>query len=141
MLYFSIALSAIAMGMQSATITHLDIPGVVTTFLTGTITSIGISIVNGARKGFGEKLRGNPKKLPIPKTLEQRIELQLIIFIAYGIMAVITGYFEYHHWLFLPLLPLMLIIIVLIIVINRPSHPHMEKNVQQAKGEELELKK
>jgi len=40
-LYISIILSAIAMGLQSAAIRHLHIPGVVTTFITGTITSIG----------------------------------------------------------------------------------------------------
>lgn len=130
-LYISIVLSAIAMGIQSATIWHLKIPGVVTTFLTGTITTIGMSVVNGIKKSFGKKIKkdGFPE-LPMPKTLEQRIELQVIIFIAYGCTAVITGWLEYHGSHLLPFLPLTLIIIVLLIVISRPNHPHILNNLR-----------
>src|SRR5690242_3754765 len=45
-LYVSIIVSAVAMGLQSVTIRYLRIPGVVTTYLTGTITTI-ISEVTG----------------------------------------------------------------------------------------------
>src|SRR3989442_14814395 len=37
--YALIALSAVAMGMQSAAIRHLNVPGVATTYITGTLTS------------------------------------------------------------------------------------------------------
>ncbi len=127
-LYISIVLSAIAMGIQSVTIWHLNIPGVVTTFLTGTITSIGMSAVTGFKKGFRNKIKGEFPELPLPKNLEQKIGLQIIVFVAYGITAVITGWMEYRGFLLLPLLPLTLIIVVLIIVINRPAHPHILKN-------------
>ncbi|HSN10073.1 MAG TPA: YoaK family protein [Hanamia sp.] len=136
-LYISIILSAIAMGIQSATIWHLKIPGVVTTFLTGTITTIGMSTVNGIKKSFGKKLKENEfPGLPIPKTLERRIELQVIIFISYGCTAVLTGWLEYHGSHLLPLLPLTLIIIVLLIVINRPEHPHILRNLRHSNAEE-----
>ncbi len=65
-LYISIVLSAIAMGIQSATIWHLKIPGVVTTFLTGTITTIGMSVVNGIKRSFGKKKK-NFLNCPCPK--------------------------------------------------------------------------
>ena len=51
-LYISIVLAGISMGIQSATIRHLNIPGIVTTFLTGTITSIGMSMVKGMKERF-----------------------------------------------------------------------------------------
>ncbi|MEO8821325.1 MAG: YoaK family protein [Ginsengibacter sp.] len=79
-LYISIVLSAIAMGIQSATIRHLNIPGIVTTFLTGTITSIGMSTVTGFRSGFRKKVKRELPQLPLPKNLEQRIELRVIVF-------------------------------------------------------------
>lgn len=133
-LYISIVLSAIAMGIQSAAIRHLNIPGVVTTFITGTITSIGVGAVSGLRNGFRKKIKEKFSELPLPKNLEQKIELQVIVFVAYGITAVITGWMEYLGFLLLPLLPLTLIIIVLIIVIYRPAHPRILKNLSQAES-------
>jgi len=130
-LYSSIILSAIAMGIQSATIWHLKIPGVVTTFLTGTITSIGMSTVTGFRKGFQKKIKDEVSELPLPKNLEQRIGLQIIVFVSYGMTAVITGWMEYHNFYLLPLLPLILIIIVLAIVVYQPGHPHILKNLSK----------
>jgi len=137
-LYISIVLSAIAMGIQSATIWHLNIPGVVTTFLTGTITSIGMSTVTGFRKGFQKKIKGDFTELPLPKNLEQRIGLQIIVFVSYGITAIITGWMEYHNFHLLPLLPSILITIVLVIVVYQPEHPHILKNLSQIKSIETQ---
>lgn len=116
-LYISIILSAAAMGMQSAAIRHLKIPGVVTTFITGTITSIAMSTVNGLRMGF-KKHEKNKSKIPIVKNLEQRVTLQVIIFFVYALTAVFTGWIEYHGAVLLPVFPLVLIVCVLIIVIK-----------------------
>lgn len=135
-LYVSILLAAVAMGIQSVTIWHLNVPGVVTTFLTGTITSIGMSIVNGIRKGFRKKTTKNFSELPIPRNLYQRFELQFIVFFAYGSTAVITGWLEYRGSHLLPLLPLSLIIVVLIIVISRPTHPHLLNNLKETESKE-----
>ncbi len=113
-LFISIGLSAIAMGMQSATVRNLKIPGVVTTFITGTITSIAMSLVQGARQGF-KKQEKTSGMVPI-SNLEQRFELQLMVFFAYGLTAVFTGWVEFHGPQFLPVLPLLLILIVVGIV-------------------------
>jgi len=127
-LYISILLSAIAMGIQSATIRHLNIPGVVTTFITGTITSIGMSAVSGLRNGFKKKVKNGLPQLPVTKNLEQRIELQTMVFSAYGLTAVFTGWIEYRGATLLPLLPLVLILFVLVICIMRPQNPHFDAN-------------
>jgi uncharacterized membrane protein YoaK (UPF0700 family) len=126
-LYVSIILAGISMGIQSATIRHLNIPGVITTFLTGTITSLGMSTIKGIKSGFKKKIKKEPSGLPVPKNLEQRIELQVIVFFAYAGTAVLTGWLEFHHARFLPFLPLLLIICVLVIVISRPEHPHLHR--------------
>ncbi|MGN6195691.1 MAG: YoaK family protein [Ginsengibacter sp.] len=123
-LYISILLSAIAMGMQSATVRHLNIPGVVTTFITGTITSIGMSAVKGLRNGFKRKIKDGSVQLPVAKNLEHRIELQILVFLAYGLTAVLTGWIEYHGDTLLPVLPLVLILFVIVIAIMRPENPH-----------------
>jgi uncharacterized membrane protein YoaK (UPF0700 family) len=125
-LYVSILLSAVAMGIQSATIRHLNIPGVVTTFITGTITSIGMSAVSGLRNGFKRKVKDGLPQLPVIKNLEQRIELQVMVFFAYGLTAVFTGWIEYHGATLLPVLPLILILSVLVICVMRPQNPHFE---------------
>jgi uncharacterized membrane protein YoaK (UPF0700 family) len=125
-LYVSILLSAVAMGIQSATIRHLNIPGVVTTFITGTITSIGMSAVSGLRNGFKRKVKDGLPQLPVIKNLEQRIELQVMVFFAYGLTAVFTGWIEYHGATLLPVLPLILILSVLVICVMRPQNRHFE---------------
>jgi len=127
-LYVSIILAGSAMGIQSATIRHLNIPGIITTFLTGTITSIGMSMVKGIKSGFNKKVKRANPAVPSPKTLEQRIELQVIVFMAYAGTAVFTGWMEFHRPRFLPLLPLILVISVLLIVVKQPGHPHLQSN-------------
>lgn len=131
LLYISIVLAGISMGIQTSTIRHLQIPGIITTFLTGTITSIGMSMVKGIKSGFKKKVKRAHPELPTPKTLEERFELQIIIFFAYAGTVVFTGWMEFHNSHFLPLLPLLLIISVLVIVISRPEHSHIINNLRQ----------
>lgn len=130
-LYISIILSAIAMGMQSATVRHLNIPGVVTTFITGTITSIGMSAVKGVRNGFKKKVKDGLPQLPVTQNLEQRIKLQIAVFLVYVLTAVFTGWLEFRKATLLPLLPLILVLCVLVIVIMRPGNPHFSKNIAE----------
>ena len=121
-LYISIILSAIAMGLQSAVIRHLHIPGVVTTFITGTITSISMSAVKGLHQGFKKPEKESIEDVPIARNLSERIQLQIMVFVAYLLTAVFTGWIENHVAGFLPVLPLLLIIGVLtILLIQRPS--------------------
>lgn len=116
-LYISIILSAIAMGLQSAAIRHLHIPGVVTTFITGTITSIAASAAKGLRQGFKYSEKESIEDVPVAKNLNQRIQLQLMVFLAYLLTAVFTGWIENHLAGFLPALPLLLIAGVVVIML------------------------
>ena len=54
-----IALSALAMGIQSAAVRRLDVPGVATTYVTGTLTSMVTGLVAGPRlRARGMRLQG-----------------------------------------------------------------------------------
>lgn len=118
-LYIGILLSAISMGIQSATIWHLNIPGVVTTFITGNITSIGMSVVKGLRNGFIKNIREQNKEIPYVRNLKGRIEIQLIVLFTYIFSAIFTGWIEFHGSEFMPLLPFGLIVIVVAITIKQ----------------------
>jgi len=87
-----------------------------------------MSMVKGIKSGFKKKVKNANAAVPSPKTLEQRIELQIVVFIAYAGTAVFTGWMEFHSPKFLPFLPLILIIGVLLIVIKQPGHPHLQSN-------------
>ena len=115
-LYIAILLSAISMGIQSATIWHLDIPGVVTTFITGNITSIGMSTIKGLRRGFKKNVRTSTSMIPFVRNPENRIELQLLVLGTYIFSAIFTGWMENLAPKYLPLLPLVLILGVVAIL-------------------------
>lgn len=80
-----ISLSGIAMGMQSATVKKFDLPGIVTTYITGTITTFTLGTVRRLRH------------LPMPESeqrahpridWERRLELQAGVFIVYIVSAI-----------------------------------------------------
>jgi hypothetical protein len=87
-----------------------------------------MGMVKGIKSGFKKKVKKANPAVPGPKTLEQRIELQAIVFGAYAGTAVFTGWMEFHRPRFLPVLPLMLVISVLLIVIKQPGHPHLQSD-------------
>lgn len=117
-LYIAVLLSAISMGLQSAAIWHLDIPGVVTTFMTGNITSIGLNTVRGWKQGFKKRIKNKIPGAPVLKNLEDRLELQLLVISIYIFSAIFTGWMQFHEPEFLPLLPLVLILCVLTILMK-----------------------
>ncbi len=117
-LYIGILLSAVSMGIQSAAIWHLKIPGVVTTFLTGNITSLATSLTRGLRQGFTKKIKSSNKGVTFPGNLEDRITIQLMVLFMYIFSAIFTGWLEYHNPGFLPLLPLLLILCVFAILVK-----------------------
>jgi uncharacterized membrane protein YoaK (UPF0700 family) len=84
-----IALSAIAMGIQSAAARRLDVPGIATTYLTGTFTS--------AVTGLVAKSRRSPRAAPAPLATQtshpwrRHVALQLLTLLVYGLGALIAG--------------------------------------------------
>src|SRR5712692_9884775 len=50
-IYFLIVLLALAMGIQSAAVRRLGVPGIATTYITGTLTSLMVDLVGWLRAG------------------------------------------------------------------------------------------
>jgi len=83
-----IALSAIAMGVQSAAARRLDVPGIATTYLTGTFTS--------AVTGLVAKSRRSPRTTATQDAVtshpwRRQVALQLLALVVYGLGALIAG--------------------------------------------------
>ena len=79
---------AVAVGMQSAAMVQLRIPGVATTYITGTWTTLtnGITLL----------LTRQPAILKQEKKYEDRFELQAGVLAAYFLSAVLAGW-AFHH--------------------------------------------
>jgi uncharacterized membrane protein YoaK (UPF0700 family) len=83
-----IVLCALAMGLQSAAVRRLGVPGIATTFITGTLTSLVVDLVGWlrhvkARSAAGQG--GDDASVGIP--WEQRVGLLAGVFVIYGLGA------------------------------------------------------
>lgn len=76
---------AFAVGMQSGAMVQLRIPGVVTTYITGTWTSL----LSGLARLAGGKL---PPRTPSKHAFEERLLLQGSILAVYFLSAILTGW-------------------------------------------------
>jgi len=88
-----IIFSALAMGLQSAAVKRLHLPGIATTYITGTITSLFTGLVHHlaprarlGRANHSAMLRFNPS-----------LRLQAEVFLAYALAALISA-FLYVRW-------------------------------------------
>jgi uncharacterized membrane protein YoaK (UPF0700 family) len=82
---------ALAIGLQSGAMLQLKIPGVVTTYITGTWTTL----MNGLVRFFTRFQRADPPQQE--KKLEDRLWMQSAILAVYLLSAVLTGWlFRYH---------------------------------------------
>jgi len=81
-----IFLSAVAMGIQSAAVRKLKLPGIVTTYITGTITSLVSGLVGGVKRRLSrtEDVTGRAD-------WEGRVKLQAAVFVIYGLSAAASG--------------------------------------------------
>jgi uncharacterized membrane protein YoaK (UPF0700 family) len=85
-----VAVSGVAMGLQSAVVKRFSLPGIVTTYITGTITSLVSAVTNrlsGRRTAAGAASAG----------FEPRIRLQAQVFAIYGVAALVSALL-YSHW-------------------------------------------
>jgi uncharacterized membrane protein YoaK (UPF0700 family) len=80
-----ILLSAMAMGIQSAAVRRLDVPGIATTYVTGTLTSA----VTGLVARSGSRLSSGPATPAGPWW--RRVRLQLLALAVYGGGALMAG--------------------------------------------------
>ena len=85
-----IVLSAFAMGLQSATVKRLNLPGIATTYITGTMTSL----ISGLVHHWGAEEEANAEE---DSGLDPSIALQAWVFILYALAAIASA-LVYKYW-------------------------------------------
>ncbi len=93
-----LATVALAMGMQSGTMVQLKIPGIVTTYITGTWTTLVSSLVHLAK-------REAPQDREQHVALEERLITQAAVLSVYFLSVVMTGWLLRHLPMAAGLLP------------------------------------
>lgn len=100
-----IATSGIAMGMQSAAVKRLSLPGIATTYITGTITSLFSGIVHNwrtrelrAARHAAAVASGNPAQHPSHAlSVRHALGLQAQVFLSYTVAALVSAVLH-THW-------------------------------------------
>ena len=77
--------SGLAMGLQSAAVRRLKLPGIATTYITGTITSLFSGMVHGLRRRTGTHAETTTLGL------KRSMSLQAEVFLSYAVAAGITA--------------------------------------------------
>ena len=94
-----IAVSAIAMGIQSAAVRRLNVPGIATTYVTGTLTTAVTSLIAGSRAAKPAAGDGSGRVEGVPTTGHWwfGVRLQLFALLVYGFGATVGG-LVYERW-------------------------------------------
>jgi len=98
---------ALAIGMQSGAMVQLKIPGIVTTYITGTWTTMLSGLVRLARH---ERKQAPGQKM----AFEQRLLMQAAVLSVYFLSAVLTGWLFQHLPLAVGALPALSVLLVAI---------------------------
>lgn len=93
-IHILIVISGVVMGIQSAAVRRWNLPGVVTTYITGTITILTSGLVSWLNPRHSFKA---PAKTGDEIDWESRFELQGVVFVAYGLAALATSALE-RRW-------------------------------------------
>jgi uncharacterized membrane protein YoaK (UPF0700 family) len=116
-LYVLIMVSGLAMGIQSAAAHRLGIPGMMTTYITGTLTSLMIGLVSWLRSvdappsplGADGKAAAPPTH---PVFWERRVRLLAAVFLLYGCGALVGGILQGRSSSSVTLLPFLAVGVV-----------------------------
>ena len=94
-----IAVSALAMGIQSAAVRRLNVPGIATTYVTGTLTTAVTSLIAGSRAAKPAAVEASARVEGVPATGHwwRGVRLQLLALLVYGVGATIGG-LTYERW-------------------------------------------
>ena len=124
MIYLLIILSALAMGVQSAAVRRLGVPGIATTYITGTLTSLMVDLLGW--------LRLIAARLPVSKTAErsevkripwdQRVGILAGVVTLYCLGALIGGILQLYSASLAPLFPLGAVMLVVVNSVIRQRH-------------------
>ncbi|HKO04908.1 MAG TPA: YoaK family protein [Candidatus Acidoferrales bacterium] len=112
--YALIALSAMAMGLQSAAVRRLNLPGVATTYVTGTMTSVVAGLTS---RLLGKAAESTGKEASVEKLRwKHQVRLQAGVLVTYGLAAVASGLFQKRVPRLVAVTPLVAVALVLLIV-------------------------
>lgn len=118
-IYLLIALSALAMGIQSAAVRRLGVPGIATTYITGTLTTLMVDLLGWLRSIAARLPVLKPTKRDIATILsmpwEQRVGLLATVLGIYCFGALAGGVLQVHSP---PLAALLPPAAVLLVVLN-----------------------
>ena len=128
MLYPLITLSALAMGIQSAAIRHLKVPGIATTYITGTLTSMVAEFavwLYGLRVSpLAADPTGQSVALDVPTLHRYRgARLQAAVVLVYVLAALVSGFLQARHSRLVSLSPL---VAVALVVLNASARHRRE---------------
>lgn len=111
-LFILIVLSAVAMGIQSAAIRHLKVPGIATTYITGTLTSMVAGFVVWLHRvnilpAPADAVETDIGAAASPAERKHGARLQAAVFSVYLVAAVASGFLQSRHSRFVALSPLL----------------------------------
>ncbi len=106
-LYSLIVLTAVAMGVQSAAVRRLGVPGIATTYITGTLTSLMVDVAQMLR---GMQVPDSPQTALIP--WERRLGLLTAVFVVYAVGALAGGLLRLRSFGFATLVPFLAVSLV-----------------------------
>jgi uncharacterized membrane protein YoaK (UPF0700 family) len=95
-----IILSALAMGVQSAAVKRLHLPGIATTYITGTLTNLFFGLTQhwGSRRRVATRASpANINGTTGGASLKRFLILQAQVFLCYALAALVSGAL-YLHW-------------------------------------------
>jgi uncharacterized membrane protein YoaK (UPF0700 family) len=119
MLHVLILLSGLAMGIQAAAVRHLGVPGIATTYITGTITSLMVELTGSlgsttvhllGRRSLGETALGAAPAL----RWEGRVGLLAAVFLAYGLGALVGSVLQVRSSSLVTFSPLVAVALVVL---------------------------
>ena len=134
MLHVLILLSGLAMGIQAVAVRHLGVPGIATTYITGTLTSLMVDLTGYLRRTVVPSFAAGSLGKTVPGASaalrwEHRVGLLAAVFLAYGLGALASAILQARSSSLAALLPL---VAVALVVVNasslhwrrqhRPSH-------------------
>jgi len=126
-LYALITLSALAMGIQSAAIRHLKVPGIATTYITGTLTSLVAEFATWlCRLRISPRAvdpTGQSATLDVPEAHRSHgTRLQALVLLIYVLAALLSAFLQARHSRLVTLSPLVAVALVVLNACARHRH-------------------
>jgi uncharacterized membrane protein YoaK (UPF0700 family) len=121
--YALILLLSVAMGVQAAAVRRLQVPGIATTYITGTLTSLMVDLVAWVRSAAASSRATDAEGTSVDEASgiewEQRVGLLAGVFFFYGLGAFAGGILQTRAPILATLAPLFAVMIVVLSAATR----------------------